>query len=98
MTPPPPGKRAHLVFEGRVQGVLFRANTQRIARALELTGWVRNLEDGSVESVVEGPEEKIRALIDRLGKEVPAAVVKRVREKWGAQTGEFSKFEIRGRF
>jgi acylphosphatase len=98
MTQTPPHKRAHLVFEGRVQGVLFRANTQRIARELKLTGWVRNLEDGSVEAVVEGPQETIRTLIDRLGEEVRAAAIKRVRETWSAATAEFSKFEIRGRF
>lgn len=98
MTQRPPQKRAHLVFEGRVQGVLFRANTQRIARELMLTGWVRNREDGSVEAVVEGAEEAIRTLIGRLGEEVRAAVIKRVRETWSASTGEFSIFEIRGRF
>lgn len=91
-------KRAHLIFEGRVQGVFFRANTQRIARELGLTGWVRNLEDGSVEAVAEGEESAIRSLVARLQDEVPAARMKRVREEWSEATCEFRVFEVRGDF
>lgn len=81
-----------------MQGVFFRANTQRIARELGLTGWVRNLQDGSVEAVAEGEESAIRALVARLQEEVEAARVKRVREAWGEATGEFRVFEVRGDF
>ena len=42
-------KQVHLIVRGRVQGVFFRAATQREARRLGLTGWVRNRPDGSVE-------------------------------------------------
>jgi acylphosphatase len=91
-------KRAHLTFEGHVQGVSFRANTQRFARKLGLTGWVRNLDDGSVEAVVEGAEAAIRELVQRLKKEVPNARVAKVREAWSDATGEFKNFEIRGSF
>lgn len=91
-------KRAHLKFEGHVQGVFFRASTQRIARTLGLMGWVRNLDNGSVEAVVEGEEPVIRELVERLKKEVPNAQVTKVREKWSDATGEFRNFEIRGPF
>ena len=91
-------RRAHLVFEGRVQGVNFRATTQRIARQLNLAGWVQNLDDGTVEAVVEGPEHVIRSLVERLQAESHPAKVKRVRESWGEATGEFANFEVRGRF
>ena len=47
-------KRFHVFISGRVQGVFFRANTWKQARSLGLTGWVRNLPDGRVESVFEG--------------------------------------------
>jgi acylphosphatase len=90
--------RAHLVFEGRVQGVLFRASTQRIARELGLTGWVRNLRDGTVEAVAEGAEADIKALVGRLKVEVEAARVKRVREAWSEGPAEFKVFEVRGEF
>ncbi len=90
--------RAHLIFEGRVQGVFFRASTQRVARELGLTGWVRNRADGTVEAVAEGNEADIRVLIDRLNAEVEAARVKRVREEWSQGPAEFKVFEVRGEF
>ena len=49
--------RAHAVISGRVQGVFFRAEAAARARSLGLAGWVRNLPDGTVEAVFEGPEE-----------------------------------------
>lgn len=88
-------KRAHLVFQGRVQGVFFRANTHRIAKELGLRGWVRNRADGSVEAVVEGPENQVRSLIERLRREVRAARVDAVHETWQAATGEFAAFDVR---
>jgi acylphosphatase len=45
----------HILFTGRVQGVGFRFTAHRIARRYDLTGWVRNLPDGSVEMVAQGP-------------------------------------------
>jgi len=81
-----------------VQGVFFRASTQRIARELGLTGWVRNLNDGTVEAVAEGDEADVRRLIDRLKVEVEAARVKRVREEWSEGEREFRVFEVRGEF
>jgi acylphosphatase len=55
-------KRVHLVVRGRVQGVFFRAATQREARRLGLTGWVKNRTDGSIEMLAEGEEEAVKEL------------------------------------
>ena len=55
-------KRAHLLIGGRVQGVGFRYSTTIEADSLGLSGWVRNLPDGRVEVVAEGP----RAVVERL--------------------------------
>ncbi len=49
--------------EGRVQGVFFRANTKAMAEKLGVKGWVRNLPDGRVEIVAEGPYEAVGALV-----------------------------------
>ncbi len=57
-------KRVHLWISGNVQGVGFRASTRRRARNNDVTGWVRNLEDGRVEAVFEGEEEKVAELMD----------------------------------
>jgi acylphosphatase len=53
----------HLVIVGRVQGVGFRYAMARKAAALEVTGWVRNRADGSVESVVQGSPERIGQIL-----------------------------------
>jgi acylphosphatase len=54
---------AHVYVSGRVQGVWFRESTRRFAEELGLSGYVRNLADGRVEAVFEGPEAAVRAAI-----------------------------------
>jgi acylphosphatase len=54
------------IVRGRVQGVYFRASTREEARRLGLSGFARNLPDGSVEVVAGGPEEAVRSLVDYL--------------------------------
>ena len=56
----------HYLISGRVQGVGFRAFTQRQARELRLAGWVRNLEDGRVEALARGPAETLASFESRL--------------------------------
>jgi len=51
--------RIHLSIHGLVQGVLFRSNTKRVADNLNISGFVRNLPDGSVEVVAEGDKDKL---------------------------------------
>ena len=55
-------RRVRLTAFGQVQGVFFRASTRDEARRLGLTGWVRNLEDGSVQVEAQGPAEEVDAL------------------------------------
>ena len=60
--------RSHVFFSGTVQGVGFRYTTQRFARELKLNGWVKNLPDGRVEMMAEGPHERIDNLLYKLDK------------------------------
>lgn len=59
-------QRIHVKVFGRVQGVAFREYTRREAVRLGLSGWVRNLADGSVEVEFEGPAEKVPQLLEWL--------------------------------
>ena len=55
--------RRHFIVSGRVQGVFFRDSTQREARRLGVDGWVRNLEDGTVEGVFEGEPTAVEEML-----------------------------------
>ena len=57
-------KIQHLFIRGRVQGVGYRAWTERVALRQELEGWVRNCRNGAVEVVFAGPEEAVAAAIE----------------------------------
>lgn len=58
--------RKHIIFYGRVQGVGFRWTARYTAEEYDITGWVRNLYDGSVEMEAEGTELGIEKLITSL--------------------------------
>lgn len=63
---------------GRVQGVFFRDSTRHEAQRLGLTGYARNLNDGSVEVLACGSEAKVRQLCDWLWQGSPMAEVEQV--------------------
>jgi len=88
-------RRLHLRIHGRVQGVFFRASTQRRARETGVDGWVRNCPDGTVEVVAEGSDEDCRALLEFCHDGPPAARVSDVDVEWQDPTGEFSGFTVR---
>ncbi|CAM4024087.1 acylphosphatase [Mesobacillus zeae] len=56
--------RKRVIFSGRVQKVGFRLEIYCIAERMNLTGWVKNLEDGSVEAELQGEELKIYFLVN----------------------------------
>jgi acylphosphatase len=56
--------RYRVLISGRVQGVFFRDTCRRVAEQHGVAGWVRNLPDGRVEAVFEGPAEAVRHLVD----------------------------------
>ncbi|SDX42236.1 acylphosphatase [Marinobacter mobilis] len=80
---------------GRVQGVYYRANTQKAGADLGLTGYALNLPDGGVEVVAEGDRKNLQALHDWCKKGPPAARVDRIVVTESQATGEFSDFSIR---
>lgn len=86
--------RADLLISGRVQGVFYRASAQQEAMRLGLVGEVRNLPDGQVEAIVEGPKERVEEFIDWCRQGPPSADVENVRVRWSKALGEFRTFMV----
>lgn len=80
---------------GQVQGVSYRAFVQRAARRRKVTGWVRNMPDGTVNAHLEGPEDAVRGLINDLRGGPPSARVTDI-EKVNATPEGAQGFEIVG--
>lgn len=87
--------RANVIVTGRVQGVFFRAETQRAAHRLGVSGWVRNLPDRTVEAVFEGPRPQVEAAVQWCHTGSPGAKVTDVQVTWGPASGEFADFSVR---
>lgn len=88
--------RVHIKITGIVQGVFFRANTQKEAVKLGLTGWVRNTSDGGVEAIAEGEKKALEEFIEWCRHGPPSAHVENVEIKWRQiDTAEHRNFEIR---
>ena len=87
-------KQVQLIVRGRVQGVFFRASTQREARRLGLTGWVKNRADSTVEILAEGEEDGLKDLIAWANRGPSASRVERVDVRWRSFSGEFPDFRI----
>jgi Acylphosphatases len=86
-------KRFHIYYSGSVQGVGFRYMAQSAAQTLGIDGWVKNLEDGRVEVVCEGPEAELNRFLEKI-KSLFGAYIRDVRIESQDPTGEFAGFDI----
>jgi len=86
--------REAIVFEGRVQGVGFRATTAAIANDLALEGWVRNEPDGTVRCEVQGPRASIETLLARLRGRMSENIRSMSRESREIEAG-LGRFDVR---
>jgi acylphosphatase len=80
--------RVHVWIAGRVQGVGYRFSTCEQAERLGLGGWVRNLGDGRVEAVFEGPAAEVAQAVSWCRRGPPGAYVSELRSKPEPPTGE----------
>jgi acylphosphatase len=87
--------QVQLRITGRVQGVCYRASTRDQAQRLGLTGWVRNMMDGSVEALAEGPSAVIEEFVRWCWQGPRSARVSAVERKDGTAEGNLDGFQIR---
>ena len=87
--------RLRMIVHGRVQGVFFRQATADEARALGLRGWVRNLVNGDVEVMAEGPRRELKILAAWANQGPRMARVTGVDEEWSDYRGDLGAFAIR---
>jgi acylphosphatase len=88
-------RRVHVFISGGVQGVGFRAFTLEQARGLKLMGFVRNLADGRVELVAQGPADDVNKLIEQVKHGPSSARVDKFDCKDETPNSEFQRFEVR---
>lgn len=87
-------KRLHIYYSGSVQGVGFRFTAERVALALGLTGWVKNLNDGRVEVVCEGDEAALIDFINKIKNGPMRNYITGAKVSWHEPTGEYKHFGI----
>jgi acylphosphatase len=87
-------RRVHIYYTGRVQGVGFRLYAEEAATPLCLTGWVRNMRDGRVELLAEGPESQLNTLLDQVDTGPMQNFITKQDVSWSDATGEFQTFDI----
>ena len=87
-------KQATIKITGKVQGVFYRAHAQKKAEALGLTGYARNLPDGSVEVVVQGDEAAIKSFVEWCRQGSPSAKVENVEVKYDKIPKVYEGFSV----
>ncbi len=88
-------ERVNIIVQGSVQGVFYRARTKEKALELELTGWVRNRIDGTVEIVAEGNKEDLERLVEWSRSGPKHAHVTNIDVSWQPFTDEFGDFTVK---
>ncbi len=89
-----PKSRVRVIIKGIVQGVNFRYYTQREAQKNGVTGWVRNLPDGSVTAVFEGDEEDVEKMVQWCRNGPSSAQVSELIAQPEDYRGEFEAFSV----
>ena len=88
-------KRVHVFVTGRVQGVFFRQATKVIAIKNNVTGWVRNLDDGRVEILIEGDDKCVDAVTEWCNCGPANSRVDNIETNDEEHSGKFESFEVR---
>ncbi len=87
-------QRLVVFYSGRVQGVGFRATVRQLARGYDVTGTVRNLPDGRVELVAEGPRSELEAFLAGIAESELSGFISKRQEAWQKAQGHLRGFVI----
>ena len=87
-------ERREVYYSGRVQGVGFRYTVRIVASRFAVTGFVKNLRDGRVQLVAEGPAEEIGRFLGAVDAEMDRCIAEK-QQNSGQATGEFAGFDVR---
>lgn len=88
------GNRVQVKFEGHVQGVGFRYTTRIIADGFQISGYVKNLPDGSVEVVAEGEKQELELFLNEILASRLSSCISNHRVVWQDSKSEFEGFDI----
>jgi len=91
-------ERLHIIVEGHVQGVGFRYFVDGLAHEMNITGWVRNLENGDVEITAEGEKNSLEHLLTLVSQGPTGSSVVSVIHEWLPADNTFYQFSIRPTF
>jgi acylphosphatase len=83
----------HLIIEGKVQGVFFRATAKDIADEIGITGWVKNTEEGNVEIMASANDEQLQNFIAWCKVGPRRAIVTNIKVT-NTEDGNFKSFEV----
>ena len=86
-------RSVHLLVQGKVQGVFFRASAKDVAESLDLKGWVKNTPAGEVELMACGDTDKVQDFIAWCKKGPPRAVVTKV-QVTESEDQSFDSFKV----
>ena len=89
----PEAARCHCFFAGRVQGVGFRFATRNLAITYDVTGFVRNLPDGRVELIAEGPKSEVEGFVQAISDRMKPHI-RDVQRTVEPASGDFGNFII----
>ncbi len=87
-------QRVHLFIKGKVQGVFFRQAMKVAAKKNRVSGWVKNLKDGRVESIIEGEDVGVSNMVEWCHAGPANARVEDIEIRNEKYKGEFTKFEV----
>ncbi|MBN1218198.1 MAG: acylphosphatase [Anaerolineae bacterium] len=87
--------RARILIEGRLQAMNFRFNTQRQAKKLELTGFVRTLSDGRIEIEAQGEQNNIEKLLAWCQEEPQSSQIRSILYRYDEPKDNYTDFEVR---